>query len=300
MAIPSSKLLAGSDEALSAYALKVSRYGMLSATEERELAVSAKAGDTAAVDRLVTSHLRYVLKIAMGFRGYGLPILDLVSEGNIGLLRAVDGFDPERGFRLSTFAQWWIKATIGEYVLKNSSMVKMGTNANQKKIFFNLSKAKKKLGIDSVWLSDADAERLSKALGVSTREVQQMDVRMTKMASLNTPMRSDMEDGEEYQDQLPSNEIDPESMLVEHDDFAQRNALIGQALSVLKPRELRVFRERRLTETPRTLEELGQEFGVSRERVRQIEVAAFSKVQRHVMAAAITAGMIPHVPLSIT
>lgn len=299
MATSTSKLLTGNDDALSAYALKVSRYGMLSAVEERELAIAAKAGDTNAFDRLVTSHLRYVLKIAMGFRGYGLPVADLVSEGNIGLIRAVEGFDPERGFRLSTFALWWIKATIGDYVLKNWSMVKIGTTADQKKIFFNLSKVKKKLRIDSTWLSDGDAERLAKAMGVSTREVQHMDVRMTKMPSLNAPARSDMEDGEEFQDLLPSGESDAETMLVENDEFAQRNALIGEALAVLKPRELKVFRDRRLTDTPRTLEELGQEFGVSRERVRQIEVVAFSKVQRHVMDAAIAAGIVSHAPLSI-
>jgi RNA polymerase sigma-32 factor len=297
MASSTNKFLAA-DDALTAFGARIAHYKMLSLEEERALAQRSRAGDVEAKEQLVTSHLRQVLKIAVGFRGYGLPVGDLVSEGCIGLMRAVEGFDPDRGFRLSTFGLWWIRATIGEYVLKNWSMVKIGTTGDQKKIFFNLAKVKRKLGIDSLWLSDADAQRLSKAMGVSLKEVQQMDVRMAKIASLNAPARSDLEDGEEFQDLLASNEPDAETVLVQHDEFEQRNALIGEALTVLKPRELRVFQERRLTETPRTLEELGEEFGVSRERVRQIEVAAFSKVQRHVVQAAIASGIIAHAPLT--
>jgi RNA polymerase sigma-32 factor len=295
MASPVNKFLSA-DEALSAYAVRIARYEMLSAEQERELAVAARAGDASASERLVTSHLRYVLKIAFGYRGYGLPMADLVSEGNLGLMRAVEGFDPDRGFRLSTFALWWIRAMIGEYVLKNWSLVKIGTTADQKKIFFNLSKVKRKLGIESIWLSDADSRRLSKAMGVSEREVREMDVRMTQVASLNAPTRMDDAEGEEFQDLLPSPERNAEAILVEQDEFDQRHALIGEALAALKPRELKVFRERRLSDTPRTLEELGEEFGVSRERVRQIEVAAFSKVQRHVMHAAVAAGIVSHAP----
>lgn len=291
MAASAPKLLAN-DEALSAYAVKIARFPMLSVEDERALARAARAGDETASQRMVTSHLRYVLKIAQGFRGYGLPVGDLVSEGNLGLIRAVQGFDPDRGFRLSTFALWWIRAAISEYVLKNWSLVKIGTTADQKKIFFNLSKVKRKLGIDSMWLSDVDAGRLSKAIGVSMRDVQEMDVRLTQIGSLNAPVRTDFEDGEELQDLLPSPDLDAETMLVEQDEFSRRHALIGEALSVLKPRELQVFRDRRLAEPPRTLDELGQEFGVSRERVRQIEVAAFSKVQRHVMSAALAAGIV--------
>lgn len=291
MAASTSKFLAN-DEALTAYATKIAHFPMLSAEEEQALAMAAGAGDEAAAQRMVTSHLRYVLKIAQGFRGYGLPIGDLVSEGNLGLLRAVQGFDPDRGFRLSTFALWWIRAAISEYVLKNWSLVKIGTTADQKKIFFNLAKVKRKLRIDSMWLSDVDAGRLSKAMGVTMRDVQEMDVRMTQIGSLNAPARTDFEDGEEIQDLLASPDLDAESLLVEQDEYSRRQALIGDALSQLKPRELQVFRERRLSEPPRTLDELGQEFGVSRERVRQIEVAAFSKVQRHVVTAALAAGIV--------
>lgn len=286
------------DPTLAAYAREVARYPMLTLEEERALAARSRAGDRNAAHRLVTSHLRYVLRIAAGYRGYGMPMADIVAEGNLGLLTAVEKFDADRGFRLSTYALWWIKAAIQEHVLKNWSMVRIGTTADQKKIFFNLAKVKRKLGVDSAWLSDEDVERLAKAMGVSIRETREMDARMLRLSSLNAPVRDDGEAGMEKQDLIEDERPDAETMMVEADEMAQRRALIPAALAALKPRELKVFRDRRLSETPRTLEELGEEFGVSRERVRQIEVAAFAKVERHIMNAAIAAGMTAHAPSS--
>ena len=282
-----SRKMLGPDDALQAYALQIARFPMLTPAEEKSLSERFRAtGDRGSFDRLVESHLRYVLKIAMGYRGYGLPVADLVGEGTIGLMRAVERFEPARGFRLATFGLWWIKALIQEYVLKNWSMVKIGTTADQKKIFFNMKKVKRKLGIDGFSLSPDDSARLAKAMGVSEREVNEMDTRLMPSVSTNAPVSHGDDESRELQDMLPSPLRSAEDILVESDETDKRTALIGDALVVLQPRELEVFKARRLAETPRTLEDLGVQLGVSRERVRQIEVAAFSKVQRHVVRAA--------------
>lgn len=290
------------DESFDAFFRKAQTMPVLEADEEFALARRFKAsGDREAFDTLVKSYLRYVIRIAWGFRGYGLPISDLVSEGNLGLIRAVEKFEPERGFRLSTAAMWWIRAAIGDYVLRQSSMVRIGTTADQKKLFFKLKAAKRKLGINGPWLSDAEAERVARALAVPAKDVMDMDVRLKGITSLNSPVTDNREgdDVPERQDLLVSDDPTAEDILSDSDELDQRLALIDGALAVLRPRELDIFRARRLEENPMTLEELGAKYGVSRERVRQIEVTAFNKVQRHMLDAAITSGMMSEAPLSL-
>ena len=239
-------------------------------------------GDREAAHKLVTSHLRLVAKIAMGYRGYGLPISEVISEGNVGLMQAVKRFEPEKGFRLATYAMWWIKAAIQEYILRSWSLVKMGTTANQKKLFFNLRKAKSKISaLEEGDMRPDQVKLIAKRLGVTEQDVVDMNRRLGGDASLNAPIREDGDAGE-WQDWLVDNSASQETLLAESEQSENRHNALGDALTVLNDRERRIFEARRLAEDPITLEELADEFGVSRERVRQIEVRAFEKVQKAV------------------
>ena len=239
-------------------------------------------GDRDAAHKLVTSHLRLVAKIAMGYRGYGLPISEVISEGNVGLMQAVKRFEPEKGFRLATYAMWWIKAAIQEYILRSWSLVKMGTTANQKKLFFNLRKAKSKISaLEEGDLRPDQVKLIAKRLGVSEQDVIDMNRRLGGDVSLNAPIREDGDFGE-WQDWLVDDVNDQEAQLAESEELDNRRKALVDALSVLNERERRIFEARRLADDPITLEDLAAEFGVSRERVRQIEVRAFEKVQRAV------------------
>ena len=239
-------------------------------------------GDRDAAHRLVTSHLRLVAKIAMGYRGYGLPISEVISEGNVGLMQAVKRFEPEKGFRLATYAMWWIKAAIQEYILRSWSLVKMGTTANQKKLFFNLRKAKSRISaLEEGDMRPDQVKLIAKRLGVTEQDVVDMNRRLGGDASLNAPIRDDGDSGE-WMDWLVDDSASQESRLAESEQSENRHKALGEALSVLNDRERRIFEARRLADEPITLEELADEFGVSRERVRQIEVRAFEKVQKAV------------------
>jgi RNA polymerase sigma-32 factor len=271
------------ESGLSHYLDAIRRFPMLEPQEEYMLARSWREhGDTTAAHKLVTSHLRLVAKIAMGYRGYGLPISEVVSEGNVGLMQAVKRFEPEKGFRLATYAMWWIKAAIQEYILRSWSLVKMGTTANQKKLFFNLRKAKSKISaLDEGDLRPDQVKLIAKRLGVNEQDVVDMNRRLGGDASLNAPIRDDGESGE-WMDWLVSDAPSQERLLADSEEKDNRHqALIG-ALDVLNERERRIFEARRLADDPITLEDLATEFGVSRERVRQIEVRAFEKVQKAV------------------
>lgn len=263
-------------------------YPVLEAKEERALAEKWRdEGDVDAAHALVTSHLRLVVKIAMGYRGYGLPVADLVSEGNIGLMKAVKKFEPERGFRLSTYAMWWIKAAITEYVLRSWSMVKMGTVAAQKKLFFSLRRHKQRLGIqDSGELNPDQAKLLSDELDVNADEIINMNRRLaSKDLSLNAPVGQDEGSTVEFQDQLEDEGASPEDVAAAGEERLMHNQLLHRAIAQLDDRERHIFRERRLKDDPITLEELGQQYGISRERVRQLEVRAFDKVQKAMTGA---------------
>jgi RNA polymerase sigma-32 factor len=239
-------------------------------------------GDRGAAHKLVTSHLRLVAKIAMGYRGYGLPISEVMSEGNLGLMQAVKRFEPDRGFRLATYAVWWIKAAIQEYILRSWSLVKMGTTTNQKKLFFNLRKAKSRISaLDEGDMRPDQVELIAKQLGVAEQDVIDMNRRFGGDASLNAPTRDDGNAGE-WQDWLVDDSASQESRLAESEQSENRHKALGKALTVLNDRERRIFEARRLVDEPLTLEELADEFGVSRERVRQIEFRAFDKVQKAV------------------
>ena len=271
------------ESGLSHYLDEIRRFPMLEPQEEYMLARRWREhGDRDAAHKLVTSHLRLVAKIAMGYRGYGLPISEVVSEGNVGLMQAVKRFEPEKGFRLATYAMWWIEAAIQEYILRSWSLVKMGTTANQKKLFFNLRKAKSKISaLDEGDLRPDQVQVIAKRLGVTEQEVVDMNRRLGGDSSLNAPIRDDGDSGE-WQDWLVDESPNQERILAEHEESDNRHqALIG-ALDVLNERERRIFEARRLSDEPVTLEELASEFGVSRERVRQIEVRAFEKVQKAV------------------
>ncbi len=239
-------------------------------------------GDHEAAHRLVTSHLRLAAKIAMGYRGYGMPISEVIAEGNVGLMQAVKRFDPDRGFRLATYAIWWIRASIQEYILRSWSLVKMGTTANQKKLFFNLRKAKREVSaLEEGDLHPDHLKLIAGRLGVSEKEVIDMNRRLGGDASLNAPIR---EEGEsvEWQDWLADESSSQEENLATSEEAANRHSALVESLSGLSARELRIFEARRLVDESLTLEELSKEFGVSRERVRQIEVRAFEKVQNAV------------------
>jgi RNA polymerase sigma-32 factor len=271
------------ESGLTRYLEEIRRFPMLEPQEEYMLAKRWREhGDREAAHRLVTSHLRLVAKIAMGYRGYGLPIAEVISEGNVGLMQAVKRFEPEKGFRLATYAMWWIKASIQEYILRSWSLVKMGTTANQKKLFFNLRKAKSKISaLEEGDLRPEQVALIAKRLGVTEQDVIDMNRRLGGDASLNTPIREDGDSGE-WQDWLVDETPTQERVLAENEELDNRRKALGEALSVLNERERRIFEARRLADEPITLEELAEEFGVSRERVRQIEVRAFEKVQNAV------------------
>ena len=254
---------------------------MLTQEDEYMLARAWKEhGDTEAAHKLVTSHLRLVAKIAMGYRGYGLPLGELISEGNVGMMQAVKRFDPEKGFRLATYAMWWIRASIQEYVLRSWSLVKMGTTAAQKKLFFNLRRIKGQIeAIEEGDLKPENVAEIARRLGVSEDEVVSMNRRLTAPdSSLNAPLRD--ESDSEWQDMLVDEDMDQEERLVERDELSLRQQLLGDAMSVLNDREKHILTERRLKEEPATLEDLSQQYNISRERVRQIEVRAFEKLQK--------------------
>jgi RNA polymerase sigma-32 factor len=273
------------ESGLTRYLEEIRRFPMLEPHEEYMLAKRWREhGDRDAAHRLVTSHLRLVAKIAMGYRGYGLPIAEVISEGNVGLMQAVKRFEPDKGFRLATYAMWWIKASIQEYILRSWSLVKMGTTANQKKLFFNLRKAKSKISaLDEGDMRPDQVKIIAKRLGVAEQDVIDMNRRLGGDASLNTPIREEGDSGE-WQDWLVDEAPSQERVLVESEELDNRRKALGEALSVLNDRERRIFEARRLADDPITLEELADEFGVSRERVRQIEVRAFEKVQNAVRA----------------
>ncbi len=266
---------------LSRYLDEIRRFPMLEPSEEYMLAKRWREHeDRDAAHKLVTSHLRLVAKIAMGYRGYGLPIGEVISEGNVGLMQAVKRFEPDKGFRLATYAMWWIKAAIQEYILRSWSLVKMGTTASQKKLFFNLRKAKSRISaLDEGDLRPDQVKYIATQLGVPEQDVIDMNRRLGGDASLNAPLRNDGEGGGEWQDWLVDDQEDQETRLVADEDKQNRLTALRDALSVLNPRERRIFEARRLADEPITLEDLSTEFGVSRERVRQIEVRAFEKVQ---------------------
>ncbi|MGZ5836562.1 MAG: RNA polymerase sigma factor RpoH [Xanthobacteraceae bacterium] len=271
------------ESGLSHYLQEIRRFPMLEPQEEFMLAKSWREhGDRDAAHKLVTSHLRLVAKIAMGYRGYGLPISEVISEGNVGLMQAVKRFEPDKGFRLATYAMWWVKASIQEYILRSWSLVKMGTTANQKKLFFNLRKAKSKISaLDEGDLRPDQVKLIAKRLGVGEKDVVDMNRRLGGDMSLNAPIRNDGETGE-WQDWLVDDSDNQETLMSEHEELDNRRQALQSALAVLNDRERRIFQARRLADEPVTLEELAEEFGVSRERVRQIEVRAFEKVQKAV------------------
>jgi RNA polymerase sigma-32 factor len=275
-----------SESGLSHYMEKVRAFPMLSEEDEYVYAKAwAEHQDPQAAHKLVTSHLRLVVKIAMGYRGYGLPVTELISEGNIGLMQAVKKFDPERGFRLSTYAMWWIKASIQEYVLKSWSLVKMGTTAAQKKLFFNLRRVRHR--IDASMGKDLTPEQVktvAKELNVPEQDVIDMDQRMNGVdASLNASMGED--EGDEWIDLVEEQSVNQEESLSQRQDLAHRKSLLGRALATLNPREREIIEARQLNEAPVTLDDLSKKLHISRERVRQIESRAIEKLQQSVKAA---------------
>ena len=269
---------------LSRYLAEIRKFPMLEKDEEYMLAKRFNEHeDPDAAQKLITSHLRLVAKIAMGYRGYGLPIGEVISEGNVGLMQAVKRFDPERGFRLATYAMWWIRASIQEYILRSWSLVKIGTTAAQKKLFFNLRKIKGQIdAVDDGDLHPDQVEHIATKLGVTNDDVISMNRRMSGgEASLNAPMSKDSEGGGEWQDWLVDEDaVNPEAKLAHEDEYDMRMGLLEQALATLNEREQNILTEQRLKDNPSTLEELSQVYGVSRERVRQIEVRAFEKLQK--------------------
>ncbi|MBL4645027.1 MAG: RNA polymerase sigma factor RpoH [Rhizobiales bacterium] len=275
------------EDGLTRYLADVRKFPMLEPNEEYMLAKRfLEHDDRGAAEKLVTSHLRLVAKIAMGYRGYGLPIGEVISEGSVGLMQAVKKFDPERGFRLATYAMWWIKASIQEYVLRSWSLVKMGTTANQKRLFFNLRKMKGQIqALDDGDLNSDQVGQIATRLGVSEAEVHSMNRRLSGDASLNAPLRADDGTGE-WQDWLVDDSESQEVTVGDQQELDQRRGMLKTAMDVLNDRERRIFKARRLSEDTITLEDLSTEFGVSRERIRQIEVRAFEKVQKAVQLAA--------------
>ena len=275
--------VSSAENGLSSYLAEVRKYPMLEPQEEFMLAKAYQEhDDREAVEKMVTSHLRLVAKVAMGYRGYGLPIGEVVSEGNVGLMQAVKKFDPDKGFRLATYAMWWIKAAIQEYVLRSWSLVKIGTTASQKRLFFNLRKVKGQIqAVEDGELRPGQVKTIATRLGVSESDVLSMNQRMSGDKSLNAPIRT--EDGAgEFQDWLVDEGDTPDVIYEQQEELDHRRSLLKEALDVLDERETRIFQARRMEEPTLTLEELSEEFGVSRERVRQIEVRAFEKVQRAV------------------
>jgi RNA polymerase sigma-32 factor len=277
--------IASGEAGLQRYLQEIRQFPMLQPEEEFMLAKRWKEhGDAKAAQKLITSHLRLVAKIAMGYRGYGLPIGEVISEGNVGLMQAVKKFEPDKGFRLATYAMWWIKASIQEFVLRSWSLVKMGTTANQKKLFFNLRKVKSQIeALEEGDLRPDQVKLIATKLGVTEEDVVSMNRRLGGDTSLNAHMRDDSEG--EWQDFLVDDTENQEEVLVQSEENSMRSGLLKDAMGKLTDRERRVFEARRLQDDPVTLEDLSQEFGVSRERIRQIEVRAFDKVQKAVKNA---------------
>jgi RNA polymerase sigma-32 factor len=283
------------ESGLTRYLEEMRRFPMLEPQEEYMLAKSWREhGHRDAAHRLVTSHLRLVAKIAAGYRGYGLPVSEVISEGNVGLMQAVKRFEPDKGFRLATYAMWWIKAAIQEYILRSWSLVKMGTTANQKKLFFNLRKAKSRISaLEEGDLRPDQVKIIAKRLGVTEQDVVDMNRRLGGDVSLNTPIREEGDSGD-WQDWLVDDSASQETRLAESEEADNRHKALGEALIVLNERERRIFEARRLVDEPITLEELADEFGISRERVRQIEVRAFEKVRKGVrQRVSVVAGQRP-------
>jgi len=280
---------------LTRYLEEIRQFPMLEPQQEYMLAKSWREhGDRDAAHQLVTSHLRLVARIAMGYRGYGLPVGEVISEGNVGLMQAVKRFEPDKGFRLATYAMWWIRAAIQEYILRSWSLVKMGTTASQKKLFFNLRKIKSQLkALEEGDLHPDNVKLIATRLGVSEDDVVSMNRRLAGDSSLNAPVRNDAESGEWMDWLVDDRAVDQETALAESEEKEQRHDMLQEALEGLNDRERRVFEARRLAEDPLTLEELSTEFGVSRERIRQIEVRAFEKVQKAVQKAAKAAELEP-------
>ena len=286
------------DGNLSRYLDQIRAFPMLEPNEEYMLAKAWKEkGDVAAAHQLVTSHLRLVAKIAMGYRGYGLPVADLISEGNLGMMHAVKKFEPEKGFRLATYAMWWIKAAIQEYILRSWSLVKIGTTAGQKKLFFNLRRIKGQIqAIDDGDLKPEQVTQIATQLNVTENEVMSMNQRMAgNDRSLNVPLSRDGEGGGEWQDWLQDDGPDQEATFADHEEYDARKNLMLDAMQGLNPREQRILAARRLSEPPLTLEDLATEFNISRERIRQIEVRAFEKLQKAVRDKAAALKLLPHV-----
>ncbi|MCJ8190006.1 RNA polymerase sigma factor RpoH [Sphingomicrobium aestuariivivum] len=280
LSIPST----GGEDGLNRYLTEIKKFPILTPEDEFMLAVRWKEqGDTEAAAQLVNSHLRLVAKIAMGYRGYGLPVSELISEGNIGLMQGVKKFDPDRGFRLATYAMWWIRASIQEFILRSWSLVKMGTTAAQKKLFFNLRRMKNQIeAFEEGDLHPDDVKKIATELGVSEDDVVSMNRRMARGgdSSLNAPMRAGDEDGEsQWMDLLHSEDPLQDEIVADEEEKQVRHELLMQAMDALNDREKHILTERRLSENPKTLEDLSQVYGVSRERIRQIEVRAFEKLQ---------------------
>jgi RNA polymerase sigma-32 factor len=273
------------DTGLSRYLAEIRRFPLLDPQQEYMLAKRWREHEDAeAAHQLVTSHLRLVAKIAMGYRGYGLPISEVISEGNIGLMQAVKRFEPERGFRLATYAMWWIRAAIQEYILRSWSLVKMGTTAAQKRLFFGLRKAKGQIeALDEGDMRPEQVKEIARKLGVAETEVVNMNRRLSGDASLN--VRLGEEGDSEWQDWLADDELDQETRLADSDELDERRTLLAAAMEELQPREREILEARRLRDEPVTLEELAKRFGISRERVRQIEVKAFAQLQEKMRAA---------------
>ena len=279
---------------LSIYLAQIKKFPMLDAEEEYMLAKNwRERGNLKAAHKLVTSHLRLLAKIAMGYRGYGLPVNELISEGNIGLMQAVKKFDPEKGFRLATYAMWWIKAAIQEYVLKSWSLVKMGTTTAQKKLFFNLKKLKNQIAPNQEGdLRDEHVEEISKRLDVDSREVVNMNRRlMGHEKSLNDPIKAGETD--EWQDWLVDEHLDQELIVSQKQEYDDKKELLNEAIVILNDREKEIIKERRLSDNPKTLEELSKKFKVSRERVRQIETKAFEKLQKSMISSSKSKNLLP-------
>ena len=281
-------MIASGEGSLNRYLQDIRKFPMLAPEEEFMLGKRWKEHqDPKAAERMITSHLRLVAKIAMGYRGYGLPIGDVISEGNIGLMHAVKRYDPDKGFKLATYAMWWIKAQIQEFVLRSWSLVKIGTTSGQKKLFFNLRKMKGRIqALEEGDLKPDQVKYIAKNLGVQEEEVVSMNRRLMGDASLNAPLRSDADGDGEWQDWLVDDTDSPETAYAQNEETDQRNGMLSLALKSLTDREREVIQARKLQDEPATLEDLSQKFGVSRERIRQIEVRAFEKLQKAVKAAA--------------
>ena len=278
---------------LAAYLDQIKKFPMLDAEEEYMLAKNWKStGNVKSAEKLVTSHLRLVAKIAMGYRGYGLPINEIISEGNVGLMQAVKKFEPEKGFRLATYAMWWIKASIQEYILRSWSLVKIGTTTAQKKLFFNLKKLKNQIAPQTEGdLKDEHVKNIAQKLNVTKDEVVSMNRRLSgREQSLNAPIG---EDGDEWQDWLIDNEMDQELKFAQQEEMEQRKDLLEDSIKILNDRERQILYARRLNEEPETLEDLSKKFKISRERIRQIENKAFEKLQKHMLNSAKSKNLLP-------